>query len=85
MNPPSERRFPRFPLTKAKARPRPGARFLRAKGPVPYQPKATPWVTRPTRPSPEGATQPVRRRPMDRPRESRLARRREAGWIECIL
>ena len=41
---------------------------MRAKGPAPYQPRATPWVTRrKNHPSPEGATQPVRRRPMARP------------------
>ena len=40
--------------------------LLRAKGPAPYQPRATPWVNHPKRPSPEGATQPARR-PMSRP------------------
>jgi hypothetical protein len=36
----------------------PGERFLRATGPVLYQPRATPWVTRRERHlSPEGATQ----------------------------
>ena len=60
MNPPSERRFPLFPLAKAEAGASPGARFLRAKGPAPYQPRATPWVTRHTQPSPEGAAQPPR-------------------------
>lgn len=42
-------------------------RLLRAKGPAPYQPRATPWVIRPERPSPEGAAQPPRRN-MARPR-----------------
>ena len=39
----------------------------RAKGPAPCQPRATPWVTCRTRPSPEGATQPGSRRAMSRP------------------
>ena len=57
MNPPSERRFPRLPLAKAEAGASPGARFFRAKGPAPYQPRATPWVTRRNDYlSPEGAT-----------------------------
>ncbi len=61
MNPPSERRLPRLPFAKAEAGASPGARFLRAKGPAPYQPRATPWVTRrKDHPSPEGATQPPR-------------------------
>ena len=67
MKPPSERRFPCLPFTKSEARVSLGAHFLRAKGPAPYQPRATPWVTRHTHLSPEGATQPVRRRPMTRP------------------
>ncbi len=46
MNPLSERRFPRLPLAKADAGASPGERFLRAKGPAPYQPRATPWVNR---------------------------------------
>jgi hypothetical protein len=42
--------------------------FLRAKGPAPYQPRATPWDMRCTNyPSPDGATQSDRRRPMNRP------------------
>jgi hypothetical protein len=42
--------------------------LFRAKGPASYQPRATPWVThRKDSPSPEGATQSVRRRPMARP------------------
>ena len=46
----------------------PDARILRAKGPVPNQPRATPWVMRcKNHPSPEGATQPRRRHPMNRP------------------
>jgi hypothetical protein len=68
MNPPSERRFPRLPMAKAEAGASPGARLLRAKGPAPYQPRATPWVTRrKDHPSPEGATQTARRHRMDRP------------------
>jgi hypothetical protein len=68
MNPPGERRFPRLPFAKANAEASPGARFLRAKGPAPYQPRATPWVTRRNDYlSPEGATQTDLRRPMDRP------------------
>ena len=35
-------------------------RLLRAKGPAPYQPRATPWVIRAQLPSPEGAAQPHR-------------------------
>jgi hypothetical protein len=66
MNPPSECRFPRLLFAKADAGA--SARILRAKGPAPYQPRATPWVTRRNDYlSPEGATQPVRRRPMARP------------------
>ena len=66
MNPPSEVRFPRLPFAKAEASP--GTRLLRAKGPAPSQPRATPWVTRcKDHPSSEGATQPVRQRPMSRP------------------
>ncbi len=39
----------------------PGAYFLRAKSPAPYQPRATPWETRrENHLSPEGATQPPR-------------------------
>ena len=57
-----------FPLAKAEAGASPGARFLRAKGPAPYQPRATPRVTRrKDHPSPEGATQPVSRGTMSRP------------------
>jgi hypothetical protein len=71
MNPPSECRFPRLLFAKADAGA--SARILRAKGPAPYQPRATPWVThRKNHPSPEGATQPARHRPMSRP--SRHAR-----------
>ena len=45
-----------------------GQRLLRAKGPAPYQPRATPWVTRRKKHlSPKGATQPVPRRAMSRP------------------
>ena len=67
MNPPSERRFPPIPLAIADARASPGASFLRAKGPAPYQPRATPWVIRRKNAlSPEGATQ-VPRRAMSRP------------------
>ena len=43
--------------------PNPSSRlgFLRAKGPAPYQPRATPWVTRrKDQLSPEGATHPPR-------------------------
>ena len=68
MNPPSERRFHRLPLAKADAgaslsacddaQAGPGVRFLRAKGPAPYQPRATPWVTRrKNHLCPEGAAQ----------------------------
>lgn len=42
MNPPSECRFPRLLFAKADAGA--SARILRAKGPAPYQPRATPWV-----------------------------------------
>ena len=66
MNPPSERGFPLLPFAKADAGASPSERFLRAKGPAPCQPRATPWVTCRTRPSPEGATQPHRPN-MDRP------------------
>ena len=45
-----------------------GARHLGAEGPAAYQPGATPRVTRrKDHPSPEGATQAVRHRRMDRP------------------
>jgi hypothetical protein len=72
MNPPSERRVPRLPLAKAEAGASPGARLLRAKGPAPYQPRATPWVThRKNLLSPEGATQPPR---------SNMARPFRAQW-----
>ena len=47
--------------------PSPRAPQRRAKGPAPCQPRATPWVTRPTRQSPERATQPVSHRTMSRP------------------
>ena len=61
-----------------------GRRLLRAKGPAPYQPRATPWVTRrKDHPSPEGAAQPVRRRPMDRPFRAKLggvAKPRAMPW-----
>ena len=75
MNPPSERRFPRLPLAKADAGASPGARFLRANGSAPYQPRATPWVTRrKNHLSPEGETEPVRRRPMAHPFRTRWER-----------
>ena len=45
---------------KPRCGPSPRAPQRRAKGPAPCQPRATPWVTRPQRPSPEGATQPPR-------------------------
>ena len=68
MNPPSERRFPRLPLAKAEAGASPGARCVRAKGPAPYQPRATPCVTRrKDHLSPEGAFQLVSRGTMSRP------------------
>ena len=68
MNPPSELRFPRLPLAKAEAGASPGARCLRAKGPAPCQPRATPWVTRrKDHLSPEGAFQLVSRGTMSRP------------------
>jgi hypothetical protein len=51
----------RIPFAKAVARASPGAHFLRAKGPAPYQPRATPWEPRrKDHPSLEGATQPPR-------------------------
>ena len=57
-------------------------RLLRAKGPAPCQPRATPWVTRPTRPSPEGATQPARTnlaRP-DRAKSNGITKPRALPW-----
>ena len=73
MNLPSGCRFPRLPLAKVDAGANLGARFLRAKGPAPCQPRATPWVIRREyHPSPEGAALPVRRRPMDRPFRANL-------------
>ena len=47
--------------------PSPREPHWRAKGPAPCQPRATPWGTRPQRPSPEGAAQPVSRHAMSRP------------------
>ncbi len=68
MNPPSERRFPYLLFGEANARASSRVRFSRAKGPVPYQPGATLWVTRHNnRPSSERATKRVRCCPMDRP------------------
>jgi len=47
--------------------------ILRAKGPAPYQPRATPWVTHhKNHRSPEGAFQPDRHRAMDRPFRANL-------------
>ena len=54
--------------------PSPRAPQRRANGPAPCQPRATPWVTRHTHLSPEGATQPVCRRPMTRPFRAQWAR-----------
>ena len=74
MNPQSERRFPLIPFARADAGASPGARFLRAKGPAPYQPRATPWVTRrKDHLSPEGATQ------THRPNMARPYRANRAG------
>ena len=88
MNPPSERRFPRLPLAKAEAGASPGARCLRAKGPAPYQPRATPRVTRrKDHLSPEGATHPVSRRAMARPFRANLggvAKPRALPWAGMV-
>ena len=58
----------------AKCEPPLRAPYLRAKGPAPYQPRATPWVNRPQRPSPEGAT------PPPRPNLARPYRAKYNGW-----